>query len=138
MTQPLDKDAVRFLGRAIRIAMEFGGSVDDKGAGDYSNRLYAEFTDSGNSSVDAWLRDRLSSEFRYILSPPVWVESEPSWAYHNGKPMVFISQVDLPENEVTASRLGYDQTVYLFGCRLPQNGEFELHYETRTQIRGVG
>ena len=52
--------------------------------------------------------------------------------------MVFVSQSELVENEITTRSLGYDQTVYLFGARRDvPGGGFEIIYKTVTQIGGL-
>lgn len=134
----MDKDKIRFLGKTITIAHEFGGSTDGDGAQPFVDALYEEYTAAGKPDVTDWLQSRLATAFEAIGEPPRWIEQEPSWPYYGGRPMVFISQADLVENDVTARSLGYDQTVYLFGARSEVSvGGFELVYQTVTQIAGL-
>jgi hypothetical protein len=45
---------------------------------------------------------------------PRWKATEAQWPTWSGKPMIFIGQTALRENEVTKNYLTWDQTVFLF------------------------
>ncbi len=83
-----------------------------------------------------WTADRLKGAFLCVSERPRWIEKEASWAYYKSRPMVFISQTELPRNAITESHLCSDQVLYLFGVRVPASDGFEVIYKTVTQIPG--
>ena len=49
-----------------------------------------------------------------LAPPPRWKQSEAEWATHQGQPMRFVGQIDLPENDVTRKFLTWDKSVFVF------------------------
>ena len=134
----LDKDRILFQSKLYSMANRFGASVEGDDAEDFVNLTYEQYIAAGKpNNLVSWLRERLGDAFLSVNESPVWVEAEPSWAFYDGRPMVFITQSELLENEVTRNVLGYGQVLYLFGIRVPTPcGDFTLEYKTVTQIRG--
>lgn len=138
----VDRQKLVFMGKLFTVAMkEFRASCDQPEAHEFVDGLYGAYVDDGQpKDLVAWLRGKLQGEFRYVASPPEWVHEEPSWAFHNGKPMIFIAQVDLPKNSVT-ERLTWNSVVYLFGARTPgEQGERLVFAEVvqERDIHGTG
>jgi hypothetical protein len=125
----LDQQRIRFLGKAIVAAQALGGSVEGDEAEAYVGALYQEWLGTGLALDQAasWLADRMANEFRHTSQPPRWVEEEPSWAFFEGKPMVFISQA-------SAGALSPGTVTYLFGARTPYKSGFKVTYRVVTQI----
>lgn len=46
--------------------------------------------------LQAWLKDRIKDEFRYLKTPPKWLQA-PGWPIENGKPLVFVGQLDVSD-----------------------------------------
>ena len=84
---------------------------------EFIDRLYSEFNESGLDDVDAWLDVRLEGEFKYMKDPPKWVEEEPTWLFHEGRPMIFMSQTYVPFDDAIGTDLLQGATIYLFGIR---------------------
>ena len=133
---------IRFYSRVIDIAeKKFSASCSGPGAEEFVNRLFLEYGEAGSPAVDPWLKKRLESEYLYVLEPPKWVESEPSWLFFDERPMVFISQTELPKTPITETRLTWDSVIYLFGSRVTHDDGYTVEYRTVTQsadIHGTG
>ncbi len=133
----LDPDQIRFHGKAITIAMHYGGSLDGSDASTYVDKLYSEWksNDLSFGQVEIWLKDRLSDVFKSLDAPPVWVEEEPAWPFISDKPMVFLNQCSMPDNTLSNQELSPGETVYLFGGRKTESGITTMAYKTVSQFR---
>ena len=131
----LDKDRIRFKGKAISAAIASGGSLDNESAAPFFEPLYMEWKASGVSlaASESWLKERFVGVFKSLESPPVWIEDEPSWPFLDGRPMVFLSQCSIPESELSSSELSSGETVYLFGGRKTEGGKTRMVYVTVSQ-----
>jgi hypothetical protein len=70
------------------------------------------------SGFSSWLDQELASQFRCVLKRPEWLQS-PEWPIFQGRPMMFVGQIDYPigSNQV----FNHDASYYVF-----------LDYETGT------
>lgn len=50
--------------------------------------------DPDEASISRWLRQEVEKYFVALSERPRWVQS-PEWPFANGKPMIFVSQIDL-------------------------------------------
>lgn len=104
---------IEFGGTALGIAMkEFAANTVGSGVR-FTDRLYDEFIASGEKDEKAWLRKRLKEMFLCVGARPKW-RDEPQWPVADGNPMVFVTQADLPDNEVTAALRVRGMTAYFF------------------------
>ena len=72
---------------------------------------YCEVDDPGNyQCVDMMSK----KDFRYIWRKPRWKPSEASWPCTNSKPMLFVGQVLVRENDVTRQYFTWDTVIFLF------------------------
>ncbi|MCQ9427423.1 hypothetical protein NRB16_28315 [Pseudomonas sp. LJDD11] len=46
--------------------------------------------------LQAWLKDKIKDEFRYLKTSPKWLQA-PAWPIENGKPLVFVGQLDVSD-----------------------------------------
>jgi len=46
--------------------------------------------------LQSWLKEKIKTDFRYLKKQPKWLQS-PEWPVENGKPMVFLGQIDISE-----------------------------------------
>jgi hypothetical protein len=60
----------------------------------YFVQLLNEARQSGEE-IETWLRRRIIEDFKYIDKLPEWIQGE-EWQICNGKPMIFIGQIDVP------------------------------------------
>ena len=58
--------------------------------------------------------------------PPKWDISEAIWPTIDGKPMLFIGQVDLPETQITREHLTWNVSVYLFWSHIDDTDRFKV------------
>ena len=132
----LDRDRVRFKGKAISAAIRSGGSIEGDDAAAFFDELHREWVASGEplDAASAWLEDRLCRAFAYLTEPPVWVEGDPSWPYLEGRPMVFLTQCSIEESELAMRELSPGETVYLFGGRITDGGKTRVIYRTISQF----
>ena len=132
----LDREKIRFKGKAIKAAIDLNASISDEEATPFFEQLYREYQSILPSlSPEAWLRQRLSNTFISMTVPPTWVEDEPAWLFFEGEPMVFISQTTVPESEVSKQSLSPGETIYVFGIRRPVARGFQMIYRTVSQFR---
>lgn len=116
-----DKQEIKFGGLAYRIAeTEFAGSFADDEDDALADALWREYREEGRpANPEAWLRSRLADLFTWVDDPPRWLEANPRWPFHNGRPMVFIKQYDIPGKPLVEARLAPDVVIYVFGARTP-------------------
>lgn len=57
------------------------------------------------------IKNNLHNWFRFVFEEPRWLQ-EPDWQFLNGKPMVFIGQIEIP---VTTGYFHDDASFYVFG-----------------------
>jgi hypothetical protein len=126
------------MGKLFSVSMEeFHASCDQPEARAFVDGLYDEYVAQGQpKDLIGWLRERIRGEFRYVMSPPVWALETPSWPFRDGRPMIFISQVDLPRNPVT-ERLTWNSVIYFFGTREPTERGEKLTFAEVVQERGI-
>jgi hypothetical protein len=54
-----------------------------------------EHFDGTKEQFLAYVREHIRDWFRWVKREPEWIQS-PEWRFFNGKPMVFVDQIDLP------------------------------------------
>jgi len=64
-----------------------------EGMESYLVGLLAEGRQSGEE-LEPWLRRRVAKDFRCLNGPPEWIQA-PAWPLSDGKPMIFVGQVDV-------------------------------------------
>ena len=107
-----------FWGAAMTVAEKQSASMDADGAEDFARSLYDEYVEQGSpKNKKKWLTERLKDEFLCLQGKPIWV-GEPSWFFHQGKPMVFLHQVLVsPSAQHIKERISLGDTVYVFGSK---------------------
>ncbi|CRM22829.1 MULTISPECIES: hypothetical protein [Pseudomonas] len=74
---------------------------------DYLSKLVEERKNLSPKELQVWLKEKIKTDFRCLKAPPKWLQS-PVWPMADGKPMVFLGQLDISE-------LSHDNAqVYLF------------------------
>jgi hypothetical protein len=58
-----------------------------------------------------WLEEQLTLFFRFMVKPPNWIQ-DPEWPLFQGRPMIFIGQIDLPLG--STSILNHTASYYVF------------------------
>ena len=119
--QEREQDPRSCFNRALLgiVGERFQGCVD----GTFLDRMYQTYQEEGSpEDLEGWLLKRLEQEFVWIERPPEWrLESE--WPLRNGVPTVFVTQYDVPDNEVAKMHyIGYE-TIYVFGFRVDESEE---------------
>src|SRR3954453_20298791 len=64
-----------------------------------------------NANFSSWLDREISTQFRYILKPPEWLQG-PEWPVFQGRPMLFVGQIDLPLG--SNDQFHHDASYYVF------------------------
>ncbi len=80
----------------------------------FFSSLLAEYT-GDLENLTSWLEERLSEHFVAVGARPSWLQG-PEWPFANGRPMIFVGQIDLTiQNGGIASELYHDDTsLYVF------------------------
>jgi hypothetical protein len=73
---------------------------------------YAEEADPAN--ISQWLQEQITKYFIAVGERPKWIQN-PEWPFADGKPMIFVGQIDLSvQNEVVSKIYHDDTSLYLF------------------------
>jgi uncharacterized protein YwqG len=73
--------------------------------------------------LQSWLKEKIKTDFRYLKKQPKWLQS-PEWPIGNGKPMVFLGQIDISE---LSHDNAHSQRQALAGVRISSRNN-ELNY----------
>lgn len=60
----------------------------------YFTKMVDEFPGNQSEFINH-VRENMRSWFRSLSDEPTWLQ-EPEWQFHNGKPMVFVGQINVP------------------------------------------
>ncbi|MBN6148805.1 hypothetical protein JR065_00500 [Xanthomonas sp. AmX2] len=63
---------------------------------DYLSYLLEDKESCDPKALEAWLKETIKSDFRSLKKPPRWLQ-EPAWPIRDGKPMVFLGQIDISD-----------------------------------------
>jgi hypothetical protein len=117
----MDIEELQFLGMVSNVAeKELSASTTDDENQLFAKALYQQFSAAGKpKNKRAWVRQELKKQFLFVTKPPVWIERTtiPTWPFFQGKPMVFIDQLAVPENEISKAAVSPDVVLYVFGTR---------------------
>jgi hypothetical protein len=132
-------EKLQFGGTVQQIAEELGASMSKDQDRRFMEKLHEDFLAAGKpKNRKAWIREQLNKCFVYVDKRPEWVESlVPLWPFHDGKPMTFIGQIDVPEN-APKSNVFPGTVVYVFGVRKEGSEGSEMVYEVIHQHRSLG
>ena len=135
----MDKDALLFGSEMIDVVeSEFNANCDTEEAEEFVSSTYEEYKRQGSPpKVRQWLKKNLKGAYLCVDKPPEWAEGNPNWPYLNGKPMVFITQYAVPQNQITENSLTWDVVLYVFGQRIPLDNGYRVEYRLVEQITGV-
>ncbi|RYZ67621.1 MAG: hypothetical protein EOP09_10735 [Proteobacteria bacterium] len=99
--------------------------------------LYLEYQNLGSQPDRCgWLKERLSKEFKSVTRSPKWMVSNyVEWPFLEGRPMVFVEQIELSENQVTREALSWDCVVYVFGGRISEEHGYRIEFRETVQDR---
>jgi hypothetical protein len=137
----MDIETRKFYGMIVMtVEREFGASVYDDVNSEFRTRLHQEYLAQGKpKNARAWIKTEIRKHFLCVGKPPVWSErmTTPRWPFFAGKPMIFIEQVTVPDNELTQGKLSAGAVVYIFGARKPVDdvpGGWEMIYSVVEQV----
>lgn len=101
-----------FRGEALEIAeVEFGALLAD----DLPESLCKEWRHAGAPDPEPWLRTRFGELFQAVGERPRWIRQEDcDWQYQNGKPMMFLGQMDLPQFRFPTGQICSPTRIFLF------------------------
>ena len=135
----LDKDTREFRRKMFDVVEKvYNANCDTEEAEEFVIYVFEHYKLSGlPKKINEWLKDFLKDWYQYVDKPPVWVEEEPNWPYSNGKPMIFIKQFTIPKTPITEEKLTWDNTIYVFGERIPYKSSYKVEYKIIEQIGGI-
>lgn len=133
-------EEIQFGGKVHSIAEdEFSATVTGDGTEGFIDKLYSDYVSEGQpANAKGWIRIRLKACFLSLSAPPKWIESRGQWPFSNGKPMVFIGQVDVGENEIARKALSPREVLYIFGCRIDAEDGWRMEYKVVSQSHDFG
>jgi hypothetical protein len=77
---------------------------------DYFRELVSTYT-GPEERFSNWLEEQVSKSFRSLMKPPEWLQS-PEWPIFQGRPMLYVGQIDLPRGSNPI--LNHDASYYVF------------------------
>jgi hypothetical protein len=122
---PDDLEEIKFCGLASTVALEvYEASFDWEPGLAIRKALYRQYLDAGSSGKKReWLRTKLAGLFPTNGSRPRRVQRAKPWPFHDGKPMIFIGQLETaPGASETEPSLISDAVYYVFAARVPHPG----------------
>jgi hypothetical protein len=140
----LDIEELQFIGMVSSVAeREMSGSTTDDEGQKFSRALYQLYYEAGKpKNKRDWIKHELKKHFLFVSKPPEWIEHNtvPTWPFFQGRPMVFIEQLSVPDNEISRVAASPDVVLYVFGSRNPvpdvPNG-WESVYRVVEQVRDL-
>jgi len=60
---------------------------------DYLSNLMNSAPLLNGKELQAWIKEEIKNEFRCLKSPPKWLQA-PCWPLEDGKPLIFVGQLD--------------------------------------------
>lgn len=139
-----DVEELRFCGMIASVAEdELSASINDDEDRSFRLTIYQQYKAAGApKNKREWIRQELKKHFLFVTKPPEWIEhaTVPRWPFFQGKPMVFIEQLAVPENEVTKTAASPNVVLYVFGSRKPVSdvpGGWESVYRVVEQVQGL-
>lgn len=107
-----------FWGAAMEVAEKLSASIEAEGAEAFARNLYDAYVEQGApKNKKKWLSDRLENEFLCLNERPKWI-GEPSWLYHQEKPMVFLNQFSVAVSaQHLKEKISLGDTIFVFGSR---------------------
>lgn len=136
-----DIEELKFYGLIGTIAEEeFSASITDDIDQHFVKMLYQQHNDVGKpKNKREWIRKELKKHFVCLTTLPAWIErlTIPSWPFFEGRPMVFIGQLNVPHNEVSEVTFSPGAVLYIFGSKKPVSdvpGGWEMEYRVIEQV----
>lgn len=82
---------------------------------DYLSALLERAPSQQPKALQAWLKETIASEFRCLKSAPKWLQA-PAWPIENGKPLVFVGQLDVSalSHDSSQAYVFFDETTGTF------------------------
>ncbi|MCE9532216.1 MAG: hypothetical protein K8T89_14020 [Planctomycetes bacterium] len=139
-----DVEELKFCGMIASVAeKEVSASINDDEDRTFRLSIYQQYLAAGNpKNKREWIKQEFKKHFLFVTRPPVWIErtTVPRWPFFQGKPMVFIEQLTVPENDVSRLTVSPDVVLYVFGSRKPVSdvpGGWESVYRVIEQVRDL-
>jgi hypothetical protein len=139
-----DIEELQFGGIVVTIAeKEMAASITDDRDEEFVSFLYKEYVAAGKpKNKREWIRQELKKHFLFVTKLPAWIERStvPTWPFFRGRPMVFIEQLTVPENDVSKTAVSPDVVLYVFGSKKPVAdvpGGWESVYRVIEQVRDL-
>jgi hypothetical protein len=79
-------------------------------AEDFFRDLVSRYNGPGEM-LSTWLEEQAIKYYRSLVKPPEWLQ-DPEWPVFQGKPMLFVGQVDLPEGSTPL--LNHSASFFIF------------------------
>ncbi len=111
-----DPDEIDFDGRAYELAEdEFAASFDMDEGGRFVDALYAEYVAAGRPKARGkWLRKRMEVSFACVSARPKWIERHAIWPFFDGRPMMFVGQMDVAGFKMSDGHEIEESVFYVF------------------------
>jgi hypothetical protein len=143
-TMALDLEELKFCGLLAEVAQEeLSASMTEDPDLVFRKELYKQYVDAGKpKNKKEWVRQELRKHFVSVKESPKWIERTtiPTWPFSQGKPMVFIQQITVPESQDTKTKIRTGCVLYVFGSKksIPDvPGGWDMEYRVIEQVHGL-
>jgi hypothetical protein len=111
-------DELRFWGDASTVALEHcKASFPGTEARGYLSSLWSRYQEQGMpANRRAWLEEELERWFPCFASRPTWAgkRKTPQWPWLDGRPMMFVTQVETPSAVLPTGQKIAERVLYIF------------------------
>lgn len=129
----MNRPPISFVEKVIELVESECAASITAGGFEFLEKLFTEYCEHHRD--DGWLLRHLQDQFRYVSSPPRWLEREPAWPFCEGKPMLFVGQQSIGSEHDDYA--GSDYTVFFFVGRKNRDDGYELEFREIVQSEAV-
>ncbi len=115
MSEHMDNFATEIPDEILEILYSLGRefSFDPLSSVESENYFIKLLNEYDGIDLKEWLRNTVLKRFLFIENKPEWIQG-PEWQFSNGKPMIFVGQINLPPQK---TKLHDESMFYVFWDR---------------------
>jgi hypothetical protein len=124
-------EELRFYGSVRSVFEQMTGAVlPGNEANVFLSGIHKEYVASGSPNpAKKWVENTLSKMVLAVAEMPAWQESiKHTWPFHNGRPMIFLANLAVPDTPVAREYAAPSVQLLLFGIRIQVEGGWSMEY----------